>query len=526
MAEYRLTLSFSSSEPLHRERLAVGLAALIAGFGLVLRFYQLGSESLWVDEALTNVFSRNSLASLWNPSGEADLTPPLWYTLQKAWLIFGDSEAALRSPAALAGVLAVPVVFVIGKLTAGNRAGLLASLLQATSVVHVHFSQEARTYALLFLSAAITVWGLIYILADPNRAMSAFRRDGADSDLRRIARLAWAAYGFGAMIALYSHNTAVFLLVWANICWLIVWLRTGRAPAFLVAWLGVNVAVALSFAWWLPIVIHQSVETLATGSFGKQYTSWPVLVDLMVSVYGVRHLGGAGGATAIAAIVLAGVGSWRLRHNLPALLVLAGVVVFVPIATTIFGFWRQILGDRVLLWPIAALMVLVAIGILGLPRWAAILIGSVLIGLNLIGLANYYDDPVKPNWREVATFTRNAVNSTDAFVVWPAYERVPINYYYQRVRDGTKSPPTSFGVWPPKLGQTGPPRLVEGWKNTEISFSELGRRYQRIWLVTASWPNQVGAVRARFEPLGNIEEVRRIGNIWIFRIDVTPPSPQ
>ena len=85
MAEYRVTLTFSSSDPLHRENLALCLVLLIATFGFVLRFYHLGNESLWIDETLTLIFSRQSLASLWAPSGEADLTPPLWYTLQKAW---------------------------------------------------------------------------------------------------------------------------------------------------------------------------------------------------------------------------------------------------------------------------------------------------------------------------------------------------------------------------------------------------------------------------------------------------------
>jgi hypothetical protein len=85
MAEYRVTLSFSSSDPLQRDRVAIWLVFLIAGLALVLRFYQLGSESIWIDEAITNYLAHQPLRSLWNPSGEADLTPPLWYTVQKAW---------------------------------------------------------------------------------------------------------------------------------------------------------------------------------------------------------------------------------------------------------------------------------------------------------------------------------------------------------------------------------------------------------------------------------------------------------
>ena len=77
-------------------------------------------------------------------------------------------------------MLAIPVVFAIGKFVAGNRAGLLASLLLATSVVHVHYSQEARAYALLFLSASIVLWGLLYLLSDPQ-----WRDDGLFNSAHR-----------------------------------------------------------------------------------------------------------------------------------------------------------------------------------------------------------------------------------------------------------------------------------------------------------------------------------------------------
>lgn len=519
MTEYRLTLSFSTSDALLRKRVAFYAAMLIAAFGLVLRFYQLGSESIWIDEALTHVFSRYSLASLWNPVGDADLTPPLWYTVQKAWLIFGDSEAALRSPAALAGALAIPVVFAIGKLSAGNRAGLLAGLLLATSVAHVHYSQTARAYALLFLAAAVALWALIYLLADPQRAMMAFRRDGAGTK-RRMARLAWAAYGFGTMIALYSHNTAVFLPVWANICWLIIWLRTGRAPAFLVAWLCVNAAVALSFAWWLPIVIHQSVDTLAGAKpGGRHYTSWSVMIEILRSVYGVRHIPTLAGTTATIAVILASFGSWRLRRNLPALLALAGVVVFVPAVSAIFGLWLPILADATLLWPLASLTVLVAIGILGLSRWAAMLVGVAFIGLNLAGLSNYYDKPVRQNWRGVAQYIAESADKSDPVVFWPQYERFPFHYHFRRSGIG-EDPPNIHGVWPEDSGVR-LRRSDRHGKLTDVSLVDLTHQYRTIWLVV-SYPWDVGAAKSVFGPLGIMEEARRLGDIHIFRIAVPP----
>ena len=518
MAEYRVTLTFSSSDPLHRENLALCLVLLIATFGFVLRFYHLGNESLWIDETLTLIFSRQSLASLWAPSGEADLTPPLWYTLQKAWLVFGESEFALRTPAALAGVLAVPVMFAVGRLTSGYRAGLLASLLLATSGVHLYYSQEARAYSLLFLSAAIALWGLIYILANPPRSMAAFSAR-ADLDKRRQAQLAWAAYGFGTLLALYSHNTAVLLQVWANVCWLIVWLRTGRNRPFLLAWVLINAVVTLAFAWWLPIVVHQSVGTLATFPTGKRTASLAVMIDLIRSVYGIRYVPMLAGTTTAISLTLAGFGSWRLRRNLAANLVLTGVVIFVPAVSAIFSLWRPILVDRILVWPVSALLVLVAIGIVGLPRLPAVLVTVVMIGLNSIGLLNYYQTTLKSDWRAAAMEVADTADKTDALVFSPHYERFPFDYYFRR--DSAGSTLDVYAIWSDNGVST--LRSTNRGKLTDLSLAEFGRKYQRAWLIVST-PWTADSVKSMFDSIGTTQPLRRIGDIAIFEFDRRPGS--
>jgi mannosyltransferase len=396
MVEYSIAPKLLHLHRISRKQTALICAALVTILAFALRFYQLGHEALWIDEALTDLFARRPLKAIWRSGIEADLTPPLWYTLQKAWMSFGDSEFVLRTPAALAGTLTIPVVIAIGRLVADNRAALFAGLLLATSVVHLHYSQEARSYALLALSASLAIWGLVYILEDPARALEAFRTKGAAAGAG-TARLAWAAYAAGSILSLYSHNTAVFLVAWSNICWLTVWLRTGRSRSFFIWWAAVNLAVVASFAWWVPVIIEQSVITLPEG-FGKSYTSWGAVADALKPVYGIRFAPLPTWFTALGATILATYGAWRIRGNLPAVIVLFGSILFVPLATALFSFWRPILVDRVLFWPVASLTLLVAVGVLGLPRRPAAIVATILIVLNCLGAARYYEKEVKPDW--------------------------------------------------------------------------------------------------------------------------------
>jgi uncharacterized membrane protein len=521
MVEYSVALKSFNLHHIGRRQSALICAALVTVLAFALRFYQLGHEALWIDEALTDLFSRRPLKAIWRSGIEADLTPPLWYTLQKAWMFFGNSEFVLRTPAALVGTLTVPVVIAIGRLVADSRAALFAGLLLATSVVHLHYSQEARSYALLALSASLAIWGLIYILENPARAMEAFRTDGAAAG-GGTARLAWAAYAAGSILALYSHNTAVFLVAWANICWLIVWLRTGRSRSFFIGWTAVNLAVVASFAWWVPVIIEQSVITLREGSFGKSYTSWGALADALKPVYGIRFAPLPTWFTALGATILATYGAWRMRANLPAVIVLFGSILFVPLATALFSFWRPILVDRVLLWPVVSLTILVAVGIWGLPRRSTLIAATVLIGLNFLGTAKYYNEDVKPAWRAAASFVHDGTSPSDGLVFWPFFERVPFGYTFERVYSEKPNQSNWYGAYPWKKSEIdGFASLKGGWNKPEVSFSEISRRYKRIWIISLQ---RQKAVAQSLRYFGSVEMVSDLGKIQIFRLDTFPSS--
>ncbi|MDG6250842.1 MAG: glycosyl transferase, partial [Methanocalculus sp.] len=68
------------------------LVLLLTIAGLFLRLYQLGFNSLWLDEASTLGFARHSLAEIWGFTASGEFNPPLFYWMEHIMLIFGESE--------------------------------------------------------------------------------------------------------------------------------------------------------------------------------------------------------------------------------------------------------------------------------------------------------------------------------------------------------------------------------------------------------------------------------------------------
>ena len=218
------------------------LAAVVAltVLGGLLRFATLDVQSLSGDEGVTSALLRMPFGEMLSTIPDTESTPPLYYALAWIWTrVFGHGEVGMRSFSALAGTASVPAVFAAGRALASARVGALAAGLAAVSPLLVWYSQEARSYALLVLLAALSLWALARALEEP----------GA----RRLA--AWAAL---CALALATHYYAGFLVL-AEAAWLVAWTRP-RRPA-LVACAAIEV-VALAL---LPLALDQST----TGNFTR-----------------------------------------------------------------------------------------------------------------------------------------------------------------------------------------------------------------------------------------------------------------
>ncbi len=128
--------------------LLLGLVAFTAA----LRLYRIGRWSFWGDEWIT--VRRTTELSSFNL---LDL-PALSLLLTRLSLdALGTNEVAARLPAALIGVLTIPILYFVARRMVGPLSALLACLLLAVSQWHLYWSQNARFYTslLLFFTLAL-----------------------------------------------------------------------------------------------------------------------------------------------------------------------------------------------------------------------------------------------------------------------------------------------------------------------------------------------------------------------------------
>jgi hypothetical protein len=125
------------------------------------RLYRLEQPSLWYDElrtihgAITGEESWSKRLGYWPHRLWLRMQDvPLEAELAEApehWRALGIDEVSARLPATLLGILAVPLLFLVGVRVLGSRVSFVAGLLLALSVWHVYWSQSARFYAIQFL---------------------------------------------------------------------------------------------------------------------------------------------------------------------------------------------------------------------------------------------------------------------------------------------------------------------------------------------------------------------------------------
>jgi predicted membrane-bound mannosyltransferase len=88
-------VSASATRPSSVEALAVLALTLAAA---VLRFYGLGHQGFWFDEANTAQLVKLSPGAMLGLIPQTESTPPLYYCVAWLWSrVFGDGEAGLRS---------------------------------------------------------------------------------------------------------------------------------------------------------------------------------------------------------------------------------------------------------------------------------------------------------------------------------------------------------------------------------------------------------------------------------------------
>lgn len=394
------------------------LLALVVMFALALRVYQIDRESLWFDEAFTYwaaVSSPPDIIKTWSSS----LHPPLYGLMLHYWMkIVGDSDMAIRLLSAIFGVLAIPVVFQIGKLLFNDRFGLAAALFLSVSGFHIQYSQEARPYSLYFLLTSVSI--LFTILAH-----------------KRI-RYAWFGYIISTVLLLYTHNTAVLAVVAIMLFYLI--LAWPWRPASVYHFLLATLVVAICYTPWIPVYLSHAIqvtESYWTSSlkFGQVLATLTELVLIPPGANIPRKIQYGLLGVPFSVLLLSLPGLWAKEKKILIALVL---LFLIPVGTNLIVsiFIRNIFILRVLIPALLPLPILLSTPILmekeeplfPYRRLALAAMASMML-ISLIGSIGFLRHNSKEPWRQAAEILQKNYKPGDVIVhLWAGNEIGLIRY--------------------------------------------------------------------------------------------------
>jgi len=398
----------------------------------VLRFWGLGSKSLWLDEIMSQRRARGTFSQMIGEVAAGDAHPPGYYALQ--WLAkpLGRSEFAVRVPAAVAGVAVVLATYLLGSALLGGVGGLAAAgglgaaAFAAISPFQIYYSQEARPYALAMLLASLSLWLLLRLLAEPSASKPA-----------ASCALPWIAYTLLAAAMLYTYYYLAFVLVAEGAILAASWPQSKR---IIKRWLVSRAAAAALFAPYLLVLAQRMAAAQEAPPLQSRIdvlASLPGAFAHMLTGFDLEWLNAGPAASAVvyaialvpAALALAMLRSNRLvfRSALLFVLIPAGAVLVLP--------WRlQVFEPKHLAFVAPMLMILaVYVPVRYAARPVAWLGVGLLAALNVVSLADYRDAEFqKERWPEACEILRENARPGDVIAFNPPWIAYGFDHYCPR----------------------------------------------------------------------------------------------
>jgi len=378
--------------------------------GVFLRFYNLGFNSLWLDEASTYGFAVKSFPEIWQATSAGEFNPPLFYWVEHVMLMFGNNEVVLRLIPALLGVLTIPLVYFAGKEFIDRNVGIIAAAAFAVSPFLIYYSQEARAYSMmLFFVAAAMVFYL--------KALKT-------NDITN-----WALFGVMSALAFWAHFYA-FTIIAALFLYAIIikipHIKTGIHDLKML-FLGAVVFVVLCFPLIIVTIQLFATRTASSPTYGIQglgiisetfrqvagFNDYALFLLFALFVIGIiqaflidKNKGIFLVLLTVLTLVISYVLSFRMPMQ-PRYLIFMSIIFFVGVAISYKVFY-SLLNNRGVVYGFVA----------------------VLFIISAPTLVNYYSGYSKEDWRGFAGVIQQKTNPGDQIIFVPGYMSQPFDYFY------------------------------------------------------------------------------------------------
>lgn len=342
--------------------------------------------SIWGDEGFSAILSMKPLSEIIQIIAR-DTSPPLYnLTEHFAFWLFGTSEVVIRGLSFFYYLLTIVFVYLIAKHVWNHKTAILASLATFLNPFFFIYAFEGRMYSILALGVTASMYFFI--------------------------RRKWKLYIFATLWALYSHHFAIFA-VFVQGLWFAKEFVFGERKIAKKMFKSFIFVGLFYLPWLYPLYLQTSK---VAGGF---WLGTPSTTDLKKLIYdylaeGIEHKYASFSLYLTFATFV--IRKWHKKINKTALLLLW---FFVPILTTwlISQYFQSIFFNRYLLYTIpAAMIVLVS----NRKKYLSItLIACTLFIWGIIDY-NYFTNPTKPPFRELAAYVKSERKEGDFLINWNA----------------------------------------------------------------------------------------------------------
>ena len=377
------------------------ILGLILVTGFLLRIYKLSSQSIWLDEAYSIYHSQQNFAHV---ISFKDLSPPLYYVLLHFWIrLTGTSEFSVRLLSVFFGTASVFIIYLLGSHIFNKRVGIYSALLVAFSPLHIYFSQEARTYSLLF---ALTLLSMYF-----------YSKLNKDASKRIIA-----GYLLSTVFLTYAHLYALLIVLVQNLHQLIV--NRFKLSREVKAWVLLQFVV---FIFYIPRMIQ------LPGIISNNYHSWitrPSFLQLMYMIYNFFS-GPVFSFYGLALMLICSLLVLRYKFGsniffplwilIPLLVPFIYSLLFTPIFVPKYTYFVSL-----------PLYIIASRSLFGMKTKIRPVLISAMIILSVAALLVQQDKTTKDPWNKVAEYIETSNQKTDKVIIITAYEIQPFSYYFDQ----------------------------------------------------------------------------------------------
>jgi mannosyltransferase len=408
------------------------LLLLIILLGVVLRIYNLGGESIWLDEAYTIEISKHDPVGIIREIfRDNENHPPLYYSIMHYWMIlFGDSAFAVRFLSVIFGVMSITAIYKVAEFLFNKNTALISALILATSVFFIKYSQAARGYSLMAFLSLLSFYFLLRLLDHKSFKFTVF-------------------YLVTSLLLIYTHYYALLIIASQNIFVLTGYiLSRDKKIMSLRRWIMLQLVLLLFYLPQLFFFVRAGAIKegywitapnlkMLPGTIYNYSGSWPLFILLSIlcvfavvnpiKIFRMNSLSGY-----IKSLYdKSGVSRLSDIQKLYLLVVWLFTPIIVPFLVSVLI--TPVLQLRYTIGGAAAFFILAGKGAGNLRNtMVSMAIALVIIVFSLVNVYGYYGEVDKHQWRETVNYIESVADTGDVIMVYPSYDLKTGLYYLKR----------------------------------------------------------------------------------------------